>query len=106
MTFTEEDREKFDAALSCWLCGDEFGMKKNERKVRDHCHYTGKYRRAVHSICNLIFKKPPNSPPCFSTTLQIMTHIFLFKILEKKMDSSLAFQTMKKNIFPSPLKLN
>ena len=25
----------------------------NYLKVRDHCHYTGKYRDAAHSICNL-----------------------------------------------------
>ena len=28
----------------------------NYWKVRDHCHYTGKYRGAAHSICNLKFK--------------------------------------------------
>ena len=25
----------------------------NYQKVRDHCHYAGKYRGAAHSICNL-----------------------------------------------------
>ena len=25
-------------------------------KVRYHCHYTGKYRRAAHSICNVRHK--------------------------------------------------
>ena len=25
---------------------------KKLRKVRNHCHYTGEYRVAVHSICN------------------------------------------------------
>ena len=26
---------------------------KKYHKVRDHCHYTGKYRVAAHDICNL-----------------------------------------------------
>ena len=25
----------------------------NYKKIRDHCHYTGKYRGAAHSLCNL-----------------------------------------------------
>ena len=29
----------------------------NYWKVRDHCHYTGKYRGAIHSISNLKFNK-------------------------------------------------
>ena len=26
---------------------------KKYHKIRDHCHYTKKYRKAVHGICNL-----------------------------------------------------
>ena len=29
-------------------------LKKNYRKVRVHCHYTGDYTGAVHRMCNLI----------------------------------------------------
>ena len=32
-----------------------FAKDKNYRKVRDHCHFTGKYRVAAHSIRDLRF---------------------------------------------------
>ena len=31
-------------------------------KVRDHCHYTGKYRGAAHKICNLRYKTQREIP--------------------------------------------
>ena len=31
---------------------------KNIIKVRDYCHYTGKYRGAAHDMCNLRYKIP------------------------------------------------
>ena len=31
---------------------------RNYRKVRDHCHYTCKYKGAAHSICNLKLTVP------------------------------------------------
>ena len=44
-------------------------MNKNEKKkfkiyhkVRDHCHYTGKFRGASHSICNLNYKVSKKIP--------------------------------------------
>ena len=41
-------------------------MKKNKfklyKKVRDHYHYTGKYRGAAHSIYNLNYKLPQEIP--------------------------------------------
>ena len=36
-------------------------VKKNfdkNNKVRDHCHYAGKFRGAAHNICNLKYKIP------------------------------------------------
>ena len=34
-------------------------------KVRDHCHYTGEYRGAAHSICYLRYSVPKKSPIVF-----------------------------------------
>ena len=31
-------------------------------KVRDHCHFTGKYRGTAHNICNLRYKTPKEIP--------------------------------------------
>ena len=35
---------------------------KKYRKVTDHCHYTGKYKGAAHSIYNLKYSAPKRIP--------------------------------------------
>ena len=47
------------------ICKEGFSTDKNDKnafklyhKVRDHCNYTGKFRGAAHSICNLRYKTP------------------------------------------------
>ena len=32
---------------------NKYVKDKKYNKVRDHCHFTGEYTGAVHSICNL-----------------------------------------------------
>ena len=49
MIFTEEDIKQFIKASDCWICGKELGNDK----VRDHCHFTGRYRGPAHNKCNL-----------------------------------------------------
>ena len=52
---TKEDWDKFEKATVCWICQKEFD--ESQKKVRDHCQFTGKYRGAAHVKCNLQFKK-------------------------------------------------
>ena len=53
----------------CYICKIRFlrNLFKNinYRKVRDHCHYTGKYRGVAHSICNLKFNVSNKIPVVF-----------------------------------------
>ena len=38
---------------------------KNAKKVRHHCHYTGKYRGVAHSNCNLKYRTTKTIPIVF-----------------------------------------
>ena len=48
---------RYKSMLVCYIFGKRFLKKLRESinywEVKDHCHYTGKYKRAAHSICNL-----------------------------------------------------
>ena len=54
MIYRLDDKRKFDRATKCWICNEPFTEQDN--KVRDHCHYTGKFRGAAHNVCNLKYK--------------------------------------------------
>ena len=45
--FGEKEKERYNKETRCWICKGEFG--ENEEKVKDHCHYTGRYRGATHN---------------------------------------------------------
>ena len=49
MIFDAFARKLHESATACFACKKKF----DGDKVRDHCHYTGKYRGALRSACNL-----------------------------------------------------
>ena len=65
---TDEEKESYENQKICHICEKEFSTDnkdKKNHKVRDHCHYTGKYRGAAHSNCNLNYKIPKEIPVVF-----------------------------------------
>ena len=76
MIFTEENEKQFNEASDCWICGEEL---KNDR-VRDHCHYTGRYRGAAHNNCNLKYRKPNNISVFFHNLSGYDSHLFIKKL--------------------------
>ena len=78
-------------------------LKKKDKKVRDHCHFTGKFRGAAHNKCNLQFKKPTFTPVIFHNLSGYDAHLFE-KILERVREILNASRTMKKNILVSAKK--
>ena len=77
MIFTKEDEKQFNMASNCWICGEELG---NDNKVRDHCHYTGRYRGAAHNSCNLKYRKPESVPVFFHNLTGYDSHLFIKKL--------------------------
>ena len=65
---TYEENKSYKEQEACHICEEKFCMDKddenytNRKKVKDHCHYTGKFRGAAHSKCNLNYKVPKEIP--------------------------------------------
>ncbi|XP_022777425.1 uncharacterized protein LOC111318822 [Stylophora pistillata] len=75
MIFTKSDAAEFENATCCWLCGEDFEEGKD--KVRDHCHYTGKFRGAAHNSCNLKFRRPKFTPVVLHNLANYDAHLFV-----------------------------
>ena len=66
---TDNENRSYEKQRKCHVRQKGFCYDKNEerkfktyQKVRVHCHYTGKFRGAAHSICNLRYKVPQEIP--------------------------------------------
>ena len=79
-----EEQKLFEESKTCHICSGEL---KND-KVRDHCHFTGKYRGAAHNKCNLMCKKPRVLPVIFHNLQGYDAHLFIKQLarLEGKLD--------------------
>ena len=79
---------------------------KKHHKVKDHCHYTGKYSGAAHNICNLRYKIPKEIPIVFHNGSTYDYH-FIIKESVKEFDGNfecLGENTEKYITFSVPIK--
>ena len=67
------EKEQFDKETKCWICKEEF----NNDKVRDHYHFTGRYRGAAHNKCNLNYRKSNFTPVVFHKLSGYDSHLFI-----------------------------
>ena len=87
---TPEEKKDYDDQKVCYICKKEFDNNDNDKKqqkVRDYCHYTGKYRGAAHNICNLRYKIPKEIPVVFHNGSTYDYH-FIIKELAKKFEGN------------------
>ncbi|GIY46831.1 hypothetical protein CDAR_7451 [Caerostris darwini] len=50
------DKKHYNQTNKCFICKQKF--LPDDKKVKDHCHLTGKYRGPAHEACNLSYKIP------------------------------------------------
>ena len=113
---TTEERIYHNKQKICYICKKEFNNndtagpssleRKKDYKVRDHCHYTGKYRGAAHNICNLRYKVPKEIPIVFHNW-SIYDYHFIIKELVKEFEGNfecLGENTEKYITFSVPIK--
>ena len=62
---TDKENKSYEQQKVCYISKKEFSTDEYDKnafklylKVRDHCHYIGKFRGAAHSICILRYKTP------------------------------------------------
>ena len=106
---TKKEEKHHNKQKVCYICKKEFNTDdsdKKHHKVKDHCHYTGKYRGAAHNICNLRYRITKEIPIVFHNGSTYDYH-FIIKELVKEFDGN--FECLGENAekyitFSVPLK--
>ena len=85
---TTEEKIYHNKQNICYIYKKEFNNNdKKNYKVRDHCHYTCKYRGAAHNICNLRYKVPKEIPIVFHNGFTY-DYDFIIKELVKEFEGN------------------
>ena len=92
----------------CYICKKDLVLMVAKKcfKVKDHCHYTGKYRGAAHDICNLRYKIPKKIPVVFHNGSTYDYHFIIKELAEEFEGESecLGEKTEKYITFSVPIK--
>ena len=86
---TKEENKSYKEQKICHICEKKFCMDKddenykNRKQVKDQCHYTGKFRGAAHSKCNLNYKFPKDIPIIIIDNASYDTHFIINHLAEE-----------------------
>ena len=97
---SDEEVMTYNTAKYCHICKKVFGKKKNHMKIRDHDHYTSKYRGAAHLICNLRYSTQIDIPVLFYNGTNYDYNLIINK-LTKEFRSEIRCIPLKTNKYMS-----
>ena len=98
---TDKENKAYEKQKVYYICKKEFSTDKNDNnafrlyhKVKNHFHYTGKFRGSAHNICSLRYKTPKEIPVVFHDGSTYDYH-FIIKQLAKEFDGR--FKCLEEN---------
>ena len=83
---TPKEMDRYKRSKRCHICIKLF--KEDNPKVRDHCHYTGRYRGPAHMKCNLQYKIPSYIPIVFHSLSGYDAHLFIKELAASSTDEA------------------
>ena len=110
---TDKEIMSYEEQKVCHICKKGFCYDKNEKnkfklyqKIRDHCHYTGKFRGTAHNICNLRYKVQREIPVIIHNGSKYDYHFIIKELAEefKGQFECLGENTEKYITFSVPIK--
>ena len=83
---TPKEMDRYKRSEGCHICFKLF--KEDNPKVRDHCHYTGRYRGPAHTKCNLQYKILSYIPIVFHNLSGYDAHLFIKELAASSTDGA------------------
>ena len=83
---TKKEGKNHNKQKVCHMFRKEFNTDDGDKKynkVKDHCHYTGKYRGAAPDICNLRYKIPKEILVVFHNGSTYDNHFIINNLAEE-----------------------
>ena len=87
---TDKETKPYEKQKVCYICKKEFSTDETDKntfklyhKIRDHCHYTGKFSWGAHSIANLRYKTPKEIPVVFHNGSTYDYHFIINKLAKE-----------------------
>ena len=90
---TKKQWKGYKKSTICHICFKPFNSK--EPKIRDHCHYTGRYRGPAHLLCNLRYRIPSYIPIVFHNLSGYDAHLFIKELGKNSRDMEVIAKTKR-----------
>ena len=78
LIMSEEEEHLFQQSNSCWICKKL--TDNDEKKVRNHCHVTGKFRGAANWNCNINLQLIKKVPVIFHNLRVFDSHLIICEL--------------------------